>query len=233
MKKSLIAAIAVISIAAVTLFFTSAKKSTPVGTDLLEDIPTVQSFTDEAIPQADIEKIVKAGVNAQSAINMQPWHFSVVTNKDVLKSLGDKMKSGMKPPKGEGAPKDARADGPGKDMPAPPAGAPSNGAKAALGDSPVAIIVSAKDGSEYDAGLASELMTVEAVLLGYGTKIISSPTIVLNGPDKAEYQKMLGIPSDMSVKGVILIGKYDQSKTDAVTSATTRKDNKEIVTYVK
>jgi len=229
MKKTLFITIAVVSALSATFILTSAKKAKPIGTDLLEDIPTVQSFTDEAVPQTDIEKIVKAGVNAQSAINMQPWHFTVVTNKEVLNSLGEKMKSGMKPPKGADGP----AGGPGKDMPAPPKGAPANGAKAALGDSPVAIIVSAKDGSEYDAGLASELMTVEAVLLGYGTKIISSPTIVLNGPDKAEYQKMLGIPSDMSVKGVILIGKYDQSKPDAVTSATTRKDKKETVTYVK
>lgn len=229
MKKSLLLATLVFATLAGTVLLTSAKKAKPIGTDLLEDIPTVQSFTEEAVPQADVEKIVKAGINAQSAINMQPWHFSVVTNKEVLNTLSEKMKSGMKRP-----PKSSDGPAPGGDQkapPAPPAGAQSTGAKAGLGDSPVAIIISAKDGSEFDAGLATEMMAVEAIVLGYGTKIISSPTIVLNGPDKAEYQKMLGIPAEMSVKGVLLIGNYENS--DAVTSATTRKDKKEIVTYVK
>lgn len=224
MKKTLLVTALVLLVVSSSFLLTSAKKAKPIGTDLLEDIPTVQAFTGEAVPQADIEKIVKAGINAQSAINLQPWHFSVVTNKEILNTLSEKMKSGMKkPPKGFDGP---APGGDKKDPPSPPAGA-----KAGLGDSPVAIIISAKDGNEFDAGLATEMMTVEAVLLGYGTKIISSPTIVLNGEDKVEYQKMLGIPSEMSVKGVLLIGNYEN--TDAVTGATTRKDNKEIVTYVK
>lgn len=227
MKKTLLTSVLALSVLSAVVFLTSAKKAKPVGTDLIADIPTVQAFTNETVPQADIEKIVSAGMNAQSAINMQPWHFTVVTNKELLNGISEKMKAGMKkPPKGMDGPDSPKP-------PAPPAGAPANGAKAGMGDSPVAIIVSAKDGSEYDAGLASELMTIEAVLLGYGTKIISSPTIVLNGSDKEEYKKILGIPADMSAKGVILIGKYDQENADGVTSATLRKDKKEIVTYVK
>ena len=106
-------------------------------------------------------------------------------------------------------------------------------AKAGMGSSPVAIIVSAKDGSEFDAGLATQVMTVESVLLGYGTKIISSPTMVLNGKDKTEYDKLLGIPSGMSVKGIILIGKYEQAKSDAISAASSRKEKNEVVTFVK
>ena len=106
-------------------------------------------------------------------------------------------------------------------------------AKAGMGDSPVAIIVSAKDGSEYDAGLATQMMAVEAVLLGYGTKIVSSPTIVLNGDDREEYKKLLGIPDGMSVKGVLLVGSYDKAASDAASGATPRKDGTEVVSYVK
>ena len=141
---------------------------------------------DEAVPQADIEKIVNAGINAQSAINMQPWHFSVVTNKGLLKDIAGKMKMPKMLPKDAAGP-----GGDKKDFPPPPAGAPAGGAKAGMGDSPLAIIVCAKDDSDFDAGLATEMMIVEAVLLGYGTKIISSPTMVLNGEDKVSYQKKL------------------------------------------
>ena len=87
--------------------------------------------------------------------------------------------------------------------------------------------------SFLDAGLATELMAVEANLLGYGAKIISSPTIALNGENKEHFKKILGIPSDMNAKAVLLIGKYDQKNLDAVTGATTRKDKSEVVTFVK
>ena len=117
--------------------------------------------------------------------------------------------------------------------PAPPAGAGKAGPKAAVGDSPVAIIISAKDGSEFDAGLAAQLMAVESFARGYGVKIISSPTIALNGANKAEYKKILGIPEDMNAKAVLLIGKYDKSNIDAVTGATTRKDKNEVVTFIQ
>ncbi len=101
-----------------------------------------------------------------------------------------------------------------------------------MGDSPVAVLVSAKDGSEYDAGLATQMMAVEAVLLDYGTKIISSPTIVLNGEDRESYKQLLGIPDGMSVKGVLLVGSCDSAAADAVSGATPRKDTKEVVTFV-
>ena len=56
---------------------------------------------------------------------------------------------------------------------------------------------------------------------------------LMNGANKEEYKKLLGIPENMSVKAVLLIGKYDSAKSDAVTGATTRKDKSEIVTFVK
>ena len=227
MKKTLLTALIILT-AASSIVYAAGKNTEKDSAALIEDIATIQAFKDESIPQADIEKIVNAGINAQSAINMQPWHFSVVTNKEVLKEIAGKMKMPKMPPKGVKGP-----DGDMKAPPAPPAGAPKNGAKAGMGDSPLAIIVSAKDGSELDAGLATELMTAEAVLLGYGTKIISSPTMVLNGEEKANYQKLLGIPSDMSAKAVVLIGKYDQKNLDAVSSATARKQKDEVVTFVK
>ena len=208
--------------AAFTAVFASCNKSEVSGTNLsfVEDIPTIQAFTQEAVPLSDLEKIVKAGINTQSAMNGQPWHFSVVTNKELLDKISKDMASGMK--------RMPATDG--DKLPPPPP--PSAGAKAGMGDSPVAIIISAKDGSEFDAGLATQLMTIEAISLGYGTKIISSPTIALNGENQTEYKKALEIPETMNAKAVILIGKYDKSKADAVTGATPRKAKDEVVSFI-
>lgn len=234
MKKALF-----IIAAAMAVFFVSCKKESTqsVSADLsvIQDITTVQAFKSDAVPDADLQKIVTAGVNAQSAMNGQPWHFSVILNKTALDTIAAKMKSGMpkKAPAGD-APKDA----PKGDMPDAPKDMPKDmpanvSAKAGIGDSPVAIVISAKEGSEFDAGLATELMTVEAAVLGYGTKIISSPTMVLNGSDKDMFKELLDIPDDMSAKAVILIGKYDQAESDAVTSASVRKPTEEVVSFIK
>lgn len=204
MKKALF-----IIAAAMAVFFVSCKKESTqsVSADLsvIQDITTVQAFKSDAVPDADLQKIVTAGVNAQSAMNGQPWHFSVILNKTALDTIAAKMKSGMH----------------------------AKSTKAGIGDSPVAIVISAKEGSEFDAGLAAELMTVEAAVLGYGTKIISSPTMVLNGSDKDMFKELLDIPDDMSAKAVILIGKYDQAESDAVTSASVRKPTEEVVSFIK
>ena len=142
--------------------------------ELVKDIPTTQYFTDEAVSEDDIETILLSGVNAPSAMNQQPWHFSVITSSSVLQQIADDMSNAM--PSG-----------------AAPAGAPENGAdtenappaddkaaatqntsavKAGIADAPLAIVVSCSTGAELNAGLACQNMSVTAQLLGYGSKII-------------------------------------------------------------
>ncbi|MBP3710461.1 MAG: nitroreductase family protein [Treponema sp.] len=182
--------------------------------DIVRDMPTVQYFTNETVSQTDIEHIVQSGVNAQSAMNKQPWHFSVVTDALVLQRIADDLRSGM----------------PGMQS------APQKLAKAQIADAPLVIIISADKGSEFDAGLACQIMCVAAVARGYGTKIISSPTIVLNGERQNEYKTLLGIPSEKSVVAALLIGKEDASidkHADGYTGATPRNPSSETVSYIK
>ncbi len=266
---------------------------------LVADIPTTQYFTEDAVADEDLEQILLAGVNAPSAMNGQPWHFSVVTDDAVLQDISDEMSAAMTaPPAGATAPADAEtedAESPEADteesteasdaaeqstedteapaeesedtadaasvettedtaiedtetdmtaeeaageeaeteMPAPAASAKT---KAGLTDAPAAIIISCADGSELDAGLACQNMSVEAQLLGYGTKILSSPTIALNGSRQAEFYEQLGVPEGYTVVAVLLIGVEDTSvdtTADTYTGATERNPLDEVVTYIK
>jgi len=45
------------------------------------------SFITGAIPGADLDRIVRAGVRAPSARNGQPWHFTVVRNLNLAKKM--------------------------------------------------------------------------------------------------------------------------------------------------
>lgn len=69
--------------------------SAPDAVSVLQNIKTTQYFTDEAVAQEDVETIVQAGINAPSAMNGQPWHFSVITDAEVLQQISEGMGGGM------------------------------------------------------------------------------------------------------------------------------------------
>ena len=65
--------------------------------DVFEAVRTilaVRSYQDKPIPQEVIHRIVEAGRLTASSINLQPWHFIVVQNKDMLRQLGSLAKTG-------------------------------------------------------------------------------------------------------------------------------------------
>jgi len=58
--------------------------------DILEGIFTrrsIRKYTEREITHDHIETILKAGMYAPSARNEQPWHFIVITEKDILNSV--------------------------------------------------------------------------------------------------------------------------------------------------
>ena len=228
---------------------------------LVTDIPTTQYFTDEAVKEEDVTTILTAGVNAPSAMNGQPWHFTAITDQATLQQIADDMgggfPAGMQPPTegetGADAPAALPEDwdgelpegmqppegpGDGEDMPSAPA---DNGeesgaapAKADITGAPLAIVISCGEDSELDAGLACQTMSVTAQLLGYGTKILTAPTMTLNGEKQEEYRQLLGIPEDYSAAAILLVGYADSSagEADGATGATERNPLDEQVTYV-
>ena len=244
----------------------------------MQNIRTTQYFTDEAVAQKDIETIVQAGINAPSAMNGQPWHFSVITDAEVLKQIsggtGGGMGFGGRPqgapdgemtfpegmtpleameggrPEGMEPPEGFAPDGTmpeGMEFPAMPEGmdfsegqpsaAPGGGSmnKAGITDAPLVIVISCKAGSELDAGLACQNMSGAAQLLGYGTKIVTSPTMALNGSNQDTYRELLGIPDGYSAAAILLIGREDTSvdkNVDSYTGATTRNPESDMVTYI-
>ena len=232
--------------------------------ELVSDIATTQYFTDDKVSNDDIETILMAGINTPSAMNGQPWHFSVITDAALLQQISEDMSSGMRV--GRGTPPDG-ADMPDGKLPedgelpeygelpdgfdadgdrdfSPPPDTTTGGnhaatgsvSKAGIADAPLVIVIFCSDGSELDAGLACQTMSVAAQLLGYGTKIISSPTLAVNGENQAAYREQLGIPENQAAAAFLLIGMEDTSmdeSADAYPSATPRNPLAEMVTYVE
>ena len=213
--------------------------------DVIMNTGTTQAFTDEAVSAEDLETILWAGISTASAINQQPWFFVAVTDQELMKEIGGSGMGGFTPPSGAGEKPEGMPEGKPEGMPegaaggkpeGMPEGAPAGGmpsapggggsAKASLGDSPAAIIIyksgsSKSPDASFDCGLATQNMVIAASSLGYGVKIVSSPTMTLNGTNHDALCEKLGVDTSMQAVAVLLIGKADTS-VDATSGATTR-----------
>ena len=56
--------------------------------DALTTRRNVRSYTDQPIPDADLDRILEAGRRSPSASNRQKWDFVVVTDRQQLSELG-------------------------------------------------------------------------------------------------------------------------------------------------
>jgi nitroreductase len=52
--------------------------------DIIHYRRSVRSFTDQPIEPEKIEQLLRAAMQAPSAHNQQPWHFLVITEKEML-----------------------------------------------------------------------------------------------------------------------------------------------------
>ena len=211
---------------------------------------TTQAFTQEPVSDEDLNTILAAGTSATSAINQQPWFFAVVTNQEIMDEIAGAgfggapsgmpaggMPEGFTPPEGASFPEGMPAMPGGSGMPQGVPGAGSGSAKAALGDSPVAIIIymneaTSSPNASFDCGLSCQNMVIAANALGYGTKIISSPTMSLNGENHDALCEKLGVDPSLSAVAVLLIGIAD-ADVDGATGATTRSAIEEKASFVK
>lgn len=229
MKRILALIISLLLLCALAL---SASAQTAV--DVILTSGTTQAFKADAIPEDDLNLILQAGLSAASAINQQPWHFAVITNQEVMKEIGSSM---------SGAPGGMPAGAP-AGMPNAPEGAPegmpkmpaASGAKAGLGDSPVAIVVYMNEGTaspdaNFDCGLATQNMVIAANALGYGSKIVSAPTMALNGEKHDEICEKLGVDKAYNAVAVLLLGCVD-TDADGATGASARNAMDEKVSFV-
>ncbi|MBS3994834.1 MAG: nitroreductase family protein [Alkaliphilus sp.] len=55
--------------------------------DFIYNRHSVRNFTNESVPQNDIDEIIKAATYAPSAKNVQNWHFVVLKNKHKIQQI--------------------------------------------------------------------------------------------------------------------------------------------------
>ncbi len=61
----------------------------PDALTVIHSRKSVRNFTGEPVNREMLEKIVRAGMAAPTAVNMQPWSFVIVTDRKTLDTLRD------------------------------------------------------------------------------------------------------------------------------------------------
>ena len=62
--------------------------------DAVRTLLAVRRYVDRSVPETVVRRIVEAGHLTGSAMNLQPWHFIVVQDRDTLRRLGALARSG-------------------------------------------------------------------------------------------------------------------------------------------
>ncbi len=53
---------------------------------------SIRNYRPDAVPDDAVKEIIRAGIFAPSAMNVQPWGFVVIRNREMIKRLSDKAK---------------------------------------------------------------------------------------------------------------------------------------------
>ena len=62
--------------------------------DAVSTVLAVRTFSDKPVPPEAIRRILEAGRLTGSSMNLQPWHFIVIENRETLRQMGALARSG-------------------------------------------------------------------------------------------------------------------------------------------
>lgn len=66
--------------------------------DILDAIArrrSVRAYADRAVSRATVERLIDAAIHAPSAVNRQPWHFTVIQDRALLDTISSRAKQHM------------------------------------------------------------------------------------------------------------------------------------------
>jgi len=161
---------------------------------------SVRVYSGEQIKPEDMELILKSGLYAPSACNTQPWHFTVVSNKDIIDELSSETKKELLNCENEYFKEFA-----------------NNEKYNVFYNAPAIIIVSGEVNSmvpETDCAAATENMILAAESLNIGSCWIGLLAFLFKGEKSQEYLDKLKIPQGYMPYYALTLGykKYPNPK---------------------
>jgi len=157
-----------------------------------------RDFKDTPLKKEQVEELVKAGLAAPSARNIQPWHIIMVTDKKLIEELDTEGMSIMS--------KD-------EDLKEMYEVFMSRGGKLFYNAPCLVVILS--DSSKWgtlDCGILCQNVTLAAESMGLGTCIVGMAGVPLNGPKALVHRERLGFPDGFEFAIGVLAGSINSGK---------------------
>ncbi|MCL6477569.1 MAG: nitroreductase family protein [Peptococcaceae bacterium] len=174
---------------------------------------SIRSYKAEQITDSELQEILDAALYAPNAMNLQPWHFTVVQNKDILDRMVKNTKEIM-----------MNSD---KDFLVELAKNPNYHT---FHNAPTVIIISG-DGKDRFAqnscSIAAQNILLAAESLNIGSCYIASSSLLFESEKGEEFRKELGIPDGYNHVCSIALG-YKAAENPAAPPR-----NKEVINYVR
>ena len=153
---------------------------------------SVRAYSEKQIKPEELELILKCGMFAPSACNQQSWHFTVVQNKELIKTLSNESKKELLTCNDDYFKKMGE-----------------NEKYNIFYDAPTIIIVSGEKQTlvpQTDCSAATENMMLAAESLNIGSCWIGLVTYLFKSKRAQEYVKMLEIPQGYEPYYAITLG---------------------------
>jgi len=161
--------------------------------EVLHGRRSVRQYFPDPVPRRTLEALIQAATLAPSAMNEQPWHFTVVTDKAVLDSISQNAKAHML----------AR----GRAMPGHMRSMLQDGSFNIFYRAPALVVISAPEATAWkteDCALAAQNLMLAAYARGYGTCWIGFAQEWLNTKQGAA---AIDLPSGMRAVAPIIVGR--------------------------
>jgi len=158
---------------------------------------TCRDFKDTPLTQQQVDALVKSALAAPSAMNRQPWHVIMVTDKALVDELDAEGMSILS----------AAEDKSAYDR------MMSRGGKLFYNAPAIALVLS--DGSDWgtlDCGILCQNIVIAAQSLGLGSCIVGMAGVPLGGPKSDEYKKRLAFPEGHVFAIGVLLGEINSGK---------------------
>ena len=155
---------------------------------------SVRKYIDKPVEHEKLDVIVRAGINAPSGSNRQPWIVRVVEDQQLI----DRVTQVFKQENAEQVQRDKNFKNMFRNAP-----------------NLICVCTPANGGGELDAGLLGENMMLAAQAIGLGTCCLGGPVRFLLSNEKARFfLDSLDIPSDYKLLYIIGVG-YPDEQPDA------------------
>ena len=153
-----------------------------------------REYLDKPVEKDKLRAIAEAAVQSPSAMNNQPWHIAVITDKNLIKELDEE---GLK----------IIADRDDKSMYEVIKARNSS----ICCDAPCVIMIPIKDGAGMDCGVVCQSITIAATSLGLGSLICWQAGIAFSGDRGSELMQKIGFPEGYEFGMAVLVG-YEATK---------------------